>query len=58
MLVAAHPSDLRHAQENGLRAAYVPRPQEWGPEGEAEAPDPSFDLVAEDLVDLAGKLGA
>ena len=58
MLVAAHPSDLHHAQENGLRAAYVPRPQEWGPEGEAEKPDPSFDLVAEDLVDLAGKLGA
>jgi 2-haloacid dehalogenase len=58
MLVAAHPSDLRQAQGNGLRAAYVPRPQEWGPEGEAEKPDPSFDLVAEDLVDLAGKLGA
>jgi 2-haloacid dehalogenase len=58
MLVAAHPSDLRQAQENGLRAAYVPRPQEWGPEGEAEKPDPSFDLAAEDLVDLAGKLGA
>lgn len=56
MLVAAHPSDLRHAQENGLRVAYVPRPQEWGPEGEAEEPDPSFDLVAEDLVALAGKL--
>jgi 2-haloacid dehalogenase len=56
MLVAAHPSDLRHAQENGLRAAYVPRPREWGPEGEAEEPDPSFDLVAEDLVDLAEKL--
>src|SRR3712207_1590080 len=35
MLVAAHPSDLRHAQENGLKAAYVPRPLEWGPEGEA-----------------------
>src|ERR671914_1306593 len=51
MLVAAHPSDLRHAQENGLRAAYVPRPQEWGPEGEAEKPDPSVNLVAEDLVD-------
>ncbi|MEJ7873454.1 MAG: haloacid dehalogenase type II [Rubrobacteraceae bacterium] len=58
MLVAAHPSDLRHAQENGLRAAYVPRPEEWGPEGEAEEPDPLFDLVAEDFIELAGKLGA
>ena len=58
MLVAAHPSDLRHAQEYGLRTAYVLRPQEWGPEGEAEPPDPSFDLVAEDLIELAEKLGA
>lgn len=57
MLVAAHPSDLRHAQENGLKAAYIPRPLEWGPEGEAEEPDTSFDLVAEDLADLAERLG-
>ena len=57
-LVAAHPSDLRHAQEHGLRTAYVLRPQEWGPGGEAEPPDPSFDVVAEDLVELAEKLGA
>ena len=58
MLVAAHPSDLRHAQENGLKAAYIPRPLEWGPEGEAEEPDTSFDLVAEGLADLAERLGA
>ncbi len=57
MLVAAHHGDLRAAQENGLRTAYVPRPQEWGPGGEAEPPDPSFDLVAQDLVKLAEKLG-
>jgi len=58
MLVAAHPSDLRAAQTHGLRAAYVPRPLEWGPKGEAEEPDPSFDLVVDDLVELAEKLGA
>jgi 2-haloacid dehalogenase len=58
MLIAAHPSDLRHAQENGLKAAYVPRPLEWGPEGEAGEPDPSFDLVAEDLIDLVKRLDA
>lgn len=58
MLVAAHPSDLRHAQDNGLRAAYVPRPLEHGPGNEAEPPDPSFDIVAGDLIELAGKLGA
>jgi 2-haloacid dehalogenase len=58
MLVAAHPSDLRAAQTHGLRVAYVLRPLEWGPEGEAEPADPSFDLVVDDLVELAEKLGA
>jgi 2-haloacid dehalogenase len=57
MLVAAHPSDLRAAQTYGLRAAYVLRPLEWGPEGEAEPADPSFDLVVDDLVELAEKSG-
>ncbi len=58
MLVAAHPSDLRAAQSHGLRAAYVLRPLEWGPGGEAEPADPSFDLVVDDLVELAEKLEA
>jgi 2-haloacid dehalogenase len=57
MLVAAHPSDLRAAQTHGLRAAYVLRPLEWGPEGEAEPADPSFDLVVDDLTELAEKSG-
>jgi len=57
MMVAAHPHDLRAAQENGLRTAYVPRPLESGPGGNAEPPDPSFDLVASDFVELAEKLG-
>jgi 2-haloacid dehalogenase len=58
MLVAAHPSDLRAAQTHGLRAAYVLRPLEWGPGGEAEPADPSFDLVVDDIVELAEKLEA
>jgi len=58
MMVAAHPHDLRAAQENGLRTAYVPRPQEFGPGGKGEPPDPSFDLAAEDFVELAEKLRA
>ncbi len=57
MLVAAHPSDLRSAQTHGLRAAYVLRPLEWGPEGEAEPADSSFDLVVDDLIELAEKSG-
>ncbi len=57
-LVAAHPSDLRAARENGLKTVYVPRPKEWGSDGEAEPSDPLFDLVVEDLIELAEKLGA
>ena len=58
MLVAAHPSDLRAAQTHGLRATYVLRTLEWGPKAEAEPADPSFDLIVEDLAELAEKLGA
>ena len=59
MLVAAHVDDLRGAQRAGLRAAYVPRPLELGPAGgPVAAADPTFDVVADDFVDLADKLGA
>ena len=58
VMVAAHPDDLRAAQEVGLRAAYVPRPLEFGSVREAEATDPAFDLVATDFLDLADQLGA
>lgn len=58
MMVAAHPDDLRAARDNRLRTAYVPRPLEFGPGKEEEPPDPSFDLVADNFLDLAEKLGA
>ena len=59
MLVAAHVDDLRAAHANGLRTGFVPRPLEWGPGGPQEPPpDPSFDVVATDFLDLADKLGA
>ena len=35
MMVAAHKSDLKAAQAVGLRAAFVERPLEFGPEGQA-----------------------
>ncbi len=57
-MVAAHKSDLHHARENGLKTAYVLRPEEFGPGGEAEPPDPEFDFVAKDFLELAEKLGA
>ncbi len=58
MLVAAHPYDLRAAAGEGLRTAFVSRPLEWGPGAPPAEPDPSFDVAAEDLLDLADRLGA
>ncbi|MCA1688337.1 MAG: haloacid dehalogenase type II [Actinobacteria bacterium] len=58
MMVAAHPHDLRAARENGLKTAYIPRPLEFGPGRDAEPPDPSIDLVADDFIELARKLGS
>jgi 2-haloacid dehalogenase len=57
MLVAAHVSDLRAAMATGMRTAYVPRPQEWGPDSPpADPSDPGFDVVADDFLDLSAKL--
>ena len=58
MMVAAHQNDLRSAQKAGLKAAFVPRPDEFGPEREVDTtPDPAFDFVASSFEDLATKLG-
>jgi 2-haloacid dehalogenase len=57
MMVAAHPDDLRAAAAEGLRTAFVPRPLEWGPDGRQEDPAGDFDVVAEDFVTLADRLG-
>lgn len=59
MLVAAHQSDLRAAQAVGLQAAFVPRPHEFGPNRKPDpTPDPAFNYVAADFLDLATQLGA
>ena len=59
MLVAAHVGDLLGARACGLRTAYVSRPLEYGPETKQEAqPDPPFDVVAGDFLDLASQLDA
>ena len=59
MMVAAHAYDLKAARELGLRVAFVERPLEYGPRAEHPdlPPDPSFELVARDLEDLAAQLG-
>jgi len=56
MMVAAHPYDLSAAAEQGMRTAFVRRPQEWGT-GKAEAPTFPVDITAEDFIDLATQLG-
>jgi 2-haloacid dehalogenase len=58
MMVAAHPDDLQAAQKTGMATALVLRPLEWGPERPLHAEqDPSFNIVADDFIDLATKLG-
>lgn len=58
MMVAAHPFDLVAAQRAGLKTAYVPRPDEYGPGGHMEpVGDAVFDITASDFGDLARQLG-
>ena len=59
LMVAAHKNDLYAARSAGMRTAFVPRPLEHGPGANVvTTPDPEFDLIADDFLDLAGKLGA
>jgi len=60
MMVAAHKHDLTAAAAEGFRTAFVPRPLELGPGGKPDKPacDDRFDLIADDFIDLADKLGA
>jgi 2-haloacid dehalogenase len=59
MMVAAHKGDLRAAQKVGFKAAFVPRPFERGLGRKVDVtPDPEFDVVAKDFIDLAEVLGA
>ena len=58
MMVAAHNGDLHAGAACGMRTAFVRRATEHGP-GQASdlAPDGDWDVVADDFVDLAAKLG-
>ncbi|HSR72694.1 MAG TPA: HAD hydrolase-like protein, partial [Kiloniellales bacterium] len=57
-MVAAHNYDLRAARALGFKTAFVARPREYGPNQTTDlAAEADWDLVAEDLVDLAAKLG-
>ena len=58
MLVAAHNQDLKAAQQQGLRTAFVARPTEYGPlQRDDLAAQPGWDFVAHDFGALAEQLG-
>ena len=58
MMVAAHRGDLDAARAAGLHTAFIHRPDEYGPAGQADTAKPvAFDIVANDTLDLATKLG-
>jgi len=59
MMVAAHLGDLRAAKAEGLKTAFVVRPNEFGPDGKPDlAADNSVDITARNFNDLASQLGA
>jgi len=62
MMVAAHLGDLRAAKAEGLRTAFVSRPDEFGHGPGARKPDldadASVDVAAKNFKNLAIKLGA
>jgi 2-haloacid dehalogenase len=57
MMVAAHSGDLASAAALGLRTGHVGRPGEGGPGTGETAPKGSFDVVAKNFEEFAGKMG-
>jgi 2-haloacid dehalogenase len=59
MLVAAHNGDLAAARSHGFKTGFVARTTEYGPRQSRDLrADGDWDVVADDFVDLAVKLGA
>lgn len=58
MMTAAHNNDLVSASKVGFRTAFVLRPVEYGPnQAKDTRAEHEFDVIADDFVDLAQKLG-
>jgi 2-haloacid dehalogenase len=55
MMCASHSSDLEAAAANGLRTAFIARPEER-PNSSESAPTTDVDVIAESTLDLAAKL--
>ena len=57
-LVAAHNGDLKAGRNCGFRTAFIPRPTEHGRDQTTDlGPEEDWDAVANDLEDLAKRLG-
>jgi 2-haloacid dehalogenase len=56
MMCASHSSDLAAAAANGLRTAFIARPQEH-PGFSESIPTTAVDIIADSTLDLAAKLG-
>jgi len=57
MMTAAHSGDLASAAKLGLRTGHVGRPGEGGPGTGEATPKGSFDVVAKNFEEFAGKMG-
>jgi 2-haloacid dehalogenase len=57
MMCAAHSADLKAAADNGLRTAFIARPQEHPGVAES-APQTSVDIISHSTDELATQLGA
>ncbi len=58
MMVACHKYDLRAAKSLGMRAGFVARPLEFGPDGKVDVQfEDDFDVNARDFLHLAEQLG-
>ena len=59
VMSAAHNGDLQAAARQGLRTAFVPRPNEHGPGQSTDlAAEDDYTFIAKDFVDLARQAGA
>ena len=56
VMVAAHEGDLAAARAEGLKTAFVPRPDENGPGGAPDGRGEDWDFTADDLASLAARL--
>jgi 2-haloacid dehalogenase len=54
-MCASHSSDLEAAAANGLRTAFIARPEER-PNSSESAPTTAVDVIADSTLDLAAKL--